>query len=91
MHDPIASIQAGDLQTAIDYTVGQFTATLARYKENKKLLPSFAEDPDLSSKIERYAELMMDSVAGNIEWSVACKRYSLFPDEAARKAGLVKI
>ncbi|KAF7353102.1 hypothetical protein MVEN_01278300 [Mycena venus] len=90
MHDPITSIKAGDVQAAIDYTVGQFTATLARYKESKELLP-FGDDADLSAKVERYAEIMMDSVAGNIEWSVACKRYSLFPDEAARKAGLVEI
>ncbi|KAJ6538976.1 isoprenoid synthase domain-containing protein [Mycena capillaripes] len=91
MHDPITSIKAGDVQAAIDYTVGQFTATLARYEENKKLLPSFGDEGDLNSMVARYAELMMDSVAGNIEWSVACKRYSLFPDEAARKDGSVKI
>jgi len=90
MQDPIISITAGDVQAAIDYTVGQFSAALARYEENKKLL-TFADDAELSAKVERYAGLMMDSVAGNIEWSVACKRYSLFPDETARKAGLVKI
>ncbi|KAJ7237202.1 isoprenoid synthase domain-containing protein [Mycena haematopus] len=90
MHDPTTSLKAGDIQAAIDYTAKEFTATLARLKEHKDLLP-FGNDTDLSAKIERYTELMMDSVAGNIEWSVACKRYSLFPDEAARKAGLVKI
>ncbi|KAJ7367926.1 isoprenoid synthase domain-containing protein [Mycena albidolilacea] len=90
MHDPSTPIKAGDIQAAIDYTVTQFAAALARYKENQALLP-FGNDADLSAKVERYSELMMDSVAGNIEWSVACKRYSLFPDEAARKAGLVKI
>lgn len=90
MHNPSTSIKAGDIQAAIDYTVTQFAAALARYKENKALLP-FGNDADLSAKVERYSELMMDSVAGNVEWSVACKMYSLFPDEAARKAGLVKI
>ncbi|KAJ7122815.1 isoprenoid synthase domain-containing protein [Mycena epipterygia] len=91
MHDPSTSLQAGDIQAAIDYTVAQFSATLARYKENYALLPSFADDTGLRAKVERYSELMMDSVAGNIEWSIACKRYSLFPDEAARKAGLIRI
>ncbi|KAJ7047726.1 isoprenoid synthase domain-containing protein [Mycena alexandri] len=90
MHDPVASINVGDVQAAIDYTVEQFAAALARYKENKKSLPSFGET-DVDSKVERYVELMMDSVAGNIEWSLACKRYSLFPDEAARKAGLITV
>ncbi|KAJ7477109.1 isoprenoid synthase domain-containing protein [Mycena galericulata] len=91
MHDPATPVQAGDIQAAIDYTVEQFSVALARYKENKKLLPSFADNADLKTKVERYTELMMDSVAGNIEWSIACKRYSLFPDEAARKAGLITI
>lgn len=91
MHDPSTSLQAGNIQAAIDYTVAQFSATLARYKENYALLPSFADDAGLRAQVERYSELMMDSVAGNIEWSIACKRYSLFPDEAARKAGLIRI
>ncbi|KAJ7688362.1 isoprenoid synthase domain-containing protein [Mycena rosella] len=91
MHDPSTPVQPGDFQAAITYTVEQFAATLARYKENKQLLPTFADDADLGRKVERYSELMMDSVAGNIEWSVACKRYSLFPDEAARKRGLITI
>ncbi|KAJ6516266.1 isoprenoid synthase domain-containing protein [Mycena sanguinolenta] len=90
MHDLKTSFKAGDIQAAIDYTAKEFVDTLARLKESKALLP-FGDNADLSPKIERYTELMMDSVAGNIEWSVACKRYSLFPDEAARKAGLVKI
>ncbi|KAJ7755663.1 isoprenoid synthase domain-containing protein [Mycena maculata] len=91
MHDPATPIQAGDIQTAIDYTVEQFSATLARYKEYKSLLPSFADNAALQTQVDRFCELMMDSVAGNIEWSIACKRYSLFPDETARKAGLVTI
>ncbi|KAJ7162586.1 isoprenoid synthase domain-containing protein [Mycena crocata] len=91
MNDPSTPLQSGDIQAAISYTVEQFHATLARYKKHKALLPSFSEDAELKMKVERYAELMMDSVAGNIEWSVACKRYSLFPDEAARKAGLITI
>ncbi|KAF7354982.1 hypothetical protein MSAN_01413700 [Mycena sanguinolenta] len=90
MHDPKTSLKPGDIQAAIDYTAKEFVDTLARLKENKALLP-FGDNADLAPKVERYTELMMDSVAGNIEWSVACKRYSLFPDEAARKAGLVKI
>ncbi|KAK7061402.1 isoprenoid synthase domain-containing protein [Favolaschia claudopus] len=92
MHDPATSLKVGETQAAIDYTAGEFTAALTRFKEHKKLL-TFAEDGDmdLAANVERYCELMMDSVAGNIEWSVACKRYSLFPDEAARKAGIVKI
>ncbi|KAJ7087203.1 isoprenoid synthase domain-containing protein [Mycena belliarum] len=91
MHDPSTSFRPGDVQAAIDYTVQQFSAALARFKENKKLLPLFDDDADLARKVDRYAELMMDSVAGNIEWSIACKRYSLFPDEAARKKGLITI
>ncbi|KAJ7499284.1 isoprenoid synthase domain-containing protein [Mycena latifolia] len=91
MHDPSTPVQPGDFQGAITYTVEQFSAALTRYKENQKMLPAFENDPDLARKVERYAELMMDSVAGNIEWSIACKRYSLFPDEAARKRGLITI
>jgi len=82
MYDPATGIRAGDIQAAIHYTVETFKETLARFEENKKhVFPAFRKDPDLSSMVEPYAELMMDSVAGNIEWSVACKRYSLFPDE----------
>ncbi|KAJ6627462.1 isoprenoid synthase domain-containing protein, partial [Mycena sp. CBHHK59/15] len=91
MHDPGTSLKPGEIQAAIDYTVEQFSVTLTRFKDNKKLLPSFSDDADLRRKVDRYTELMMDSVAGNIEWSIACKRYSLFPDEAARKAGLITI
>lgn len=92
MHDPATGIRAGDIQAAMHYTVETFKETLARYEENKKhVLLAFREDPDLSSMVERYAELMMDSVAGNIEWSIACKRYSLFPDEVACEAGLIPI
>ncbi|KAJ6567242.1 isoprenoid synthase domain-containing protein [Mycena vulgaris] len=91
MHDPATPVQAGDFQAAITYTVEQFSAALARYKEHKALLPTFDDDADLRAKVERYTELMMDSVAGNIEWSIACKRYSLFSDEAARKRGLITI
>jgi hypothetical protein len=91
MHDSVTSFQLGDIQAAIDYTVDQFKIALARFEDNKKLLPSFKDDAELQTQVDRYAELMMDAVAGNIEWSIACKRYSLFPDETARKAGLITI
>nr|GAT46221.1 predicted protein [Mycena chlorophos] len=84
MHDPGTGIKPGEIQAAIDYTVERFKATLSRLEELKRTLPSL-DTPGLGPELERYAELMMDSVAGNIEWSVVCKRYALFEDDDARK------
>ncbi|KAJ7179481.1 isoprenoid synthase domain-containing protein [Mycena filopes] len=39
MHDPVASIDAGDIQGAIDFTVAQFAAALARYKRIGQRFP----------------------------------------------------
>ncbi|KAJ7067946.1 isoprenoid synthase domain-containing protein [Mycena amicta] len=91
MHDPSTGIQVGDIQAAMDYTVNEFKNRLSWVEELKKTLPYFDEQPGLRPKLDRYVELMMDSVTGNIEWSVACRRYSLFADTAARKRGLITI
>ncbi|KAF7313495.1 Phospholipase [Mycena chlorophos] len=77
MHDPGTGIKPGEIQAAIDYTVERFKATLSRLEELKRTLPSL-DAPGLGPKLERYAELMMDSVAGNIEWSVTWVAMSFF-------------
>ncbi|KAF7301607.1 hypothetical protein MIND_00726200 [Mycena indigotica] len=91
MNDPSTGIQAGDIPTAMNFAVDQFKTTLARVEQLKNSLPSFDEHPGLGPTLDRYVELMMDSVTGNIEWSVACKRYSLFEDVETRKKGYVTI
>lgn len=88
MNDPSIAINAGDLQSAIDYTTSQFSVALGRFAECKKQLPLWS-DSDIHKKVERYTETMMDLVVGNIQWSIACKLYSLFENEESMKIGLV--
>ncbi|KAF5387996.1 hypothetical protein D9615_000097 [Tricholomella constricta] len=73
MQDPIAAIPAADRQAAIDYTCKQFSETLADFHRRTAELPSFGADAD--KKIAQYVSVMMDLVVGNIQWSLACRRY----------------
>ncbi|KAF8076058.1 isoprenoid synthase domain-containing protein [Lyophyllum atratum] len=76
MQDPIANIPASDRQAAIDYTCKRFTEILTDFHRCKKELPSFGENVD--KMIGRYISVMMDLVVGNIQWSLACRRYGHF-------------
>lgn len=73
MRDPITGIPANDRQAAIDYTCKRFAEILADFHRQKGELPSFGEDID--TMIKRYIFVMMDLVVGNIQWSLACRRY----------------
>ncbi|KAF9000780.1 terpenoid synthase [Hymenopellis radicata] len=89
MKDPNVPVADGDHQAAIDYTTKQFSAVLTRFVACKEQLPSFF--PQELTKIDRYVESMLDLIVGNIQWSISCKRYSLFEDEEARRTGLITI
>ncbi len=89
MKDPNVPVADGDHQAAIDYTTKQFTAVLTRFVARKEQLSSlFTQE---LTKIDRYVESMLDLIVGNIQWSISCKRYSLFADEEAKRTGLITI
>jgi len=73
LRDLIANIPTGDRQAAIDYTCKRFAEILADFHRQKEELPSFGEDND--KMVGQYVSTMMDLVVGNIQWSLACRRY----------------
>ncbi|KAF7331764.1 hypothetical protein MKEN_00056300 [Mycena kentingensis (nom. inval.)] len=86
MRDSSTGLQNGDsaIPAAIEFTVNWLKDAHARLEQLKNSLLAHAE-------IDAYIEGMLDCVVGNIEWSVACKRYGLFEDEVALQSGLIEI
>ncbi|KAG6833851.1 hypothetical protein H0H87_011785 [Tephrocybe sp. NHM501043] len=76
LRDPRAGVATGDRQGAIDYTCRQFSETLIKLRRQQEALPSFGESVD--GKVAQYVGVMMDLVVGNIQWSLACRRYGHF-------------
>ncbi|KAG6919284.1 hypothetical protein DXG01_007416 [Tephrocybe rancida] len=73
LKDPIAGLAEGDRQAAIDYTCKRFSEILADFQRRQEVLPSFGEGID--AKVTQYVDVMMELVVGNIQWSLACRRY----------------
>jgi hypothetical protein len=73
MLDPSTPVTANDRQAAINFTVEQFTALWKEFDHTKDELPSFDETTD--KLLRQYLVVMTDLIVGNLQWSLACKRY----------------
>ncbi|KAH7904317.1 isoprenoid synthase domain-containing protein [Hygrophoropsis aurantiaca] len=78
-----------DLQGAIDCAGQLFESAIARFKECRANLPSIDEETNMM--LATYADTMVDTFVGNIEWSLICKRYSVFENEESRQKGLLSL
>ncbi|KAG6831873.1 hypothetical protein H0H92_006990 [Tricholoma furcatifolium] len=73
LSDPISGVSENDRQGAIDYTCRIFSEILADFLQRTRALSSFGEDVD--GKVTEYIGVMLDLIVGNIQWSLACRRY----------------
>lgn len=76
LSDPITGLDKYDRQGAINHTSQRFLEVLADLEHQRKTLPTFGESED--AKISMYVDMMMDVVAGNIQWSLTTARYGHF-------------
>ncbi|KAH7907836.1 hypothetical protein BJ138DRAFT_1103981 [Hygrophoropsis aurantiaca] len=78
-----------DLQGAIDCAGQLFESAVARFKECRANLPSIDEETDMI--LATYADVMVDTFAGHVEWCLICPYYSVFENEESRQKGLLSL
>ncbi|KAH7906681.1 isoprenoid synthase domain-containing protein [Hygrophoropsis aurantiaca] len=78
-----------DLQGAIDCAGQLFESAVARFKECRANLPSIDEETDMM--LSTYADVMVDTFAGHVEWCLICPHHSVFENEESRQKGLLSL
>ncbi|KAH7904344.1 putative terpene cyclase, partial [Hygrophoropsis aurantiaca] len=78
-----------DLQGAINCAGQLFESAIARFKECRANLPSIDEETDIM--LATYADMMVDTFVGHVEWCLICPHYSVFENEECRQKGVVSL